>query len=471
MSKVLMIEFNEICSSLIARWSQAGLLPNFSRLRDQSQVYDTVPDIEDPEFLEPWIQWYSIHTGLPFAQHGVFHLTDGPRAGHPDIWSILRAAGRSVACAGSMNARAFRDPDGFFLPDPWCTSEAVDPPQLAAYQHVVATLVREYTNTQTPLTAADYARFLGFLASHGLKPGTVARILAQLARERLVDPRFSWRRASLLESLQFDVFKHYYRRRRPDFTTFFANSVAHLQHSYWRNMAPEAFLVRPGADEQAVYGDAIRDGYRVMDRLLGDLMDCVGDDTSIILVSALSQQPFLRHEGRGGQHFYRPHDVRRLLGALSITPQSVQPTMTHQFMLTFGDAQTCARARERLQGCRFANRPLFDLDKPLAPDQLYFCNALSGEVDLGASFEDTVGGRTHRLGDFFYLMDAVKSGCHHPQGLLWIRSARHDLDVSRQQVSILDILPTVLSLMQVPAQAGLIGRPLVRETEPLRRAA
>ena len=71
------------------KWIASGDLPNFRKLRDQSQVFTTNADVDTAEHLEPWIQWYSMHTGLPYDVHGVYHLTDGPKANYEDIWQIL----------------------------------------------------------------------------------------------------------------------------------------------------------------------------------------------------------------------------------------------------------------------------------------------------------------------------------------------------------------------------------------------
>jgi hypothetical protein len=97
---------------------------------------------------------------------------------------------------------------------------------------------------------------------------------------------------------------------RPHFATFFINSTAHLQHAYWRHMDPDAFALKPAKDEIDSYGDAVLFGYRAMDALLRRFFALAEADTTIILCSALSQQPFLKREGRGGQHFYRLRDVR-----------------------------------------------------------------------------------------------------------------------------------------------------------------
>src|SRR5271155_1660380 len=106
MYKVLLLEFNEICPPLLDRWMGEGKLPNFAALHRASQVFTTVADELDPENLEPWIQWYSIHTGLPYSQHKVFHLTDGPKRGHVDVWQELQKLDKSVMNCSSMNARA-----------------------------------------------------------------------------------------------------------------------------------------------------------------------------------------------------------------------------------------------------------------------------------------------------------------------------------------------------------------------------
>ena len=75
-SRVILLEFNELSSTLIQQFMQQGLLPNFARLHRESYTYVTQAE-ETPPNLEPWIQWVTVHTGLSFRQHGVFILGDG----------------------------------------------------------------------------------------------------------------------------------------------------------------------------------------------------------------------------------------------------------------------------------------------------------------------------------------------------------------------------------------------------------
>src|SRR6266540_4177128 len=195
---VILLEFNELTPALVERFTRAGQLPNFDRFYRESRVFITDAE-ETQDKLNPWIQWVTVHSGLSFAEHGVFHLGDGHK----------------------------------------------------------------------------------------------------LMRERLAGKR--WKRAVLLDQLQWDVFRYYYRKLRPAFATFFLNSTAHLQHKYWRHMEPEHFTIVPSPAEQAEYESAILFGYQQMDKLLGEFIALAGRSTTLILCTALSQQPCLTYEDQGGK--------------------------------------------------------------------------------------------------------------------------------------------------------------------------
>src|ERR1051325_10032521 len=67
-NRMLILEFNELCPRLLAPFMDEGVLPNFSRLYNASDVYTTTTS---DEHLEPWVQWVNFHHGLPESRHGV----------------------------------------------------------------------------------------------------------------------------------------------------------------------------------------------------------------------------------------------------------------------------------------------------------------------------------------------------------------------------------------------------------------
>jgi Type I phosphodiesterase / nucleotide pyrophosphatase len=458
--RVIFAEFNELCPWLIDQWMDQGILPNFKRLYGQSTVFETTADVTDPGNLEPWIQWYSLHTGLSFDQHRVFHLTDGAKADHDDLWRIAYQAGRTVMNFAGMNARPFAFDGSVYVADPWCEDGNASPPELNIYNRFVGANVREYSNPQSRLTLRDYGRFAAFMASHGLRATTVAAIIEQLIEERVGDKRRSWKRAALLDRLQYDVFHHYNAKARPDFATFFINSTAHLQHSYWRQFQPEVFAAKPDAESVALYGDAVQFGYRAMDQLLGDFMDLADKSGAmLVLMTALSQQPYLAAEDVGGKHFYRLRDVEAMFRRFSLPFRDIDPTMTHQYRVRFENKADRAAVRKTLESFALADgRALFGFNDRTA-DGLYFSCDIYNEIDPATSII-TPDGSTIPFVDFAYKIDATKSGRHHPAGALWFRTGRHVRH--EQPVSILDIFPTTLDLLDIAKRpSGRTGRSLV----------
>ena len=443
--RLIVAEFNELCPALIDRWMGEGLLPNFKRMHDTSAVFETIADVTDSANLEPWIQWYSLHTGLSFAQHQIFHLTEGAQATHDDLWRVAHAAGRKVMNFAGMNSRPFDFPGCVYLADPWCEDGNAAPAELNTFNRFVGANVREYSNPDARLKAADYARFLGFMATHGLRPATAAALFGQLASERLKDRRLSWKRATLLDRLQMDAFQYYYRKLRPDLATFFINSTAHLQHSYWREFQPEAFTVQPDADTTKIYGDAITTGYIAMDRLLGEFMALAdANGATLIFATALSQQPYLAAEETGGKHFYRLRDVAAFFKRFGLPYCDIDPTMTHQYFVRFAGERDRAKTQAALAAFKLADgRPLFGFNDRTT-DGLYFSCDIYTEIDTTSPVNAPTG-LPFRFSDIAYKIDATKSGRHHPSGALWFRSQEHLR--YEAPVSILDIFPTALDLL------------------------
>src|SRR5262249_31538950 len=157
--------------------------------------------------------------------------------------------------------------------------------------------------------------------------------------------------------LQFDLFRWYYRRHRPRLSTFFLNSTAHFQHLFWRQLQPELFSVRPSPREQADYADAILFGYQAMDRLVGHFLEIADDSTTLVLCTALSQQPCLKYEAQGGKMFYRPRDFAHLMAFAGINvPHQVSAAMSEEFHLLFETEDDARMAAQALQALRVDGR-------------------------------------------------------------------------------------------------------------------
>lgn len=440
---LILLEFNELCPSLMDTFIQQGLLPNFARLRGEADTYVTDAG-EDPPNLNPWIQWVTLHSGQTFAQHGVFHLGDAASRKVRMLWDDVSAAGHEAWICGSMNIAVQPGFRGSVLPDPWDAATAASPRKLDNYMKLVRAYVSEHTSGKRPVTLGTISHFLWFMLRNGLSFGTVWRIARQLLDERSHDS--SWKRASILDLLQFDVFRSVYRRNKPLLSTLFFNSTAHYQHAFWRNMRPDLFTIKPSAKEQESKANAVLFGYQSMDRLLGEVFKMASRDTVIAFATALSQQPCLSWENDGGKTFYKPHAMDKALQFSGIDPSTcrIEPVMSEQFHLRFADDAAAASAKALLDAVKLdTGVPVFG--SRLEGHSVFMGCRIFGDLPSGVRV--TAGTRECGFNDLFYQIEAIKSGMHHRDGMLWIRSPEVLGHAHEGKMPLTHVLPMLMDKM------------------------
>jgi hypothetical protein len=459
---VILLEFNELSPGLMDRFMGEHRLPNFRRLYQTSQVYITDAQ-ENAPCLNPWIQWVTVHSGLPYCEHQVFHLGEGHKLQRKCLWDLVSDTGQSVWVCGSMNVRYDLPLNGLLLPDPWTTGAEPYPNTLQPYFRFVRQNVLEHTSERVPLSTSDYVNFLSFMLKHGLSIATIRSVVHQLLTERRGKNR--WKRGVILDQLQFDLFHWYYRALRPRFSTFFLNSTAHFQHLYWRNLEPEAFQAKPSTHEQAEFQDAILFGYQEMDKLIGKFLDLCDEDTTLIFATGLSQQPCLKYEELGGKSFYRPRDFEQFLRFVGITaPHTVSPVMSEQFHIFFQSEADACEAEERLKKLRVHGQEAMAVEQR-GPGVFSGCSIIQ---NLPKDAVLTVSNSERRIPffDLFYQVEGKKSGMHHPDGMLWINQHGADHRVYDGKVPLTAIAPTVLDLLDVPKPGFMQERSLLDFVAP-----
>lgn len=454
---LILVELNELCPDLISRYIDEGVLPNFKRLRERSAQFITESDEKGDPTLEPWIQWYSLHCGIPYSQHGVFRIGDGAKRLDRSLWDRLADAGMRVMNFSSMNCRETSGPGHVFVPDPWNKGAQAHPAALSPVQQFLAKAVQEQGNARW--SAGELARVAYALFSNGLRFSTIAASVRQLLRERDRSVDSSWRRVEILDRIQFDVFRHWYLKSRPNFATFFSNSTAHLQHACWRFHEPEKFSGKISERDLRSYGNAVKSGYMFHDRILGEVLDMASrTGARVALATALSQQPYTAYEGRGGRYYYRPIKVDALMRQMGIRFEEVQPIMAHQFIVSFGTEADMTAALQSLQSPMYKERAVFDAVPMPGENKIAFGCQIYGAVDDNDKIRLANGEEVPFFRDL-YRLEFNKSGSHHPDGVFWLETPDKSPKAAGR-VSLLDVAPTLLAAFQVGA-ADLPGRVVV----------
>lgn len=453
-NSLITLEFNEICPDILSRYMAQGLLPNFQRFYDNSEVYVTEA-LESKEHLEPWIQWVTVHTGQSYAEHNLFNLDEGHQLPNEQIWSEASRQGKKVWVCGSMNLGHDGNLNGFALPDPWARNVQPHPPgEFEDYLSFVSQNVLEHTNADAPVSMTDRIKFVNFIVKHGMSLKLAQQIVQQLLTEKR-SGKFRWKRASILDRIQWHVFRSYYQKHKPDFSTLFLNSVAHFQHVYWRNMDPDLFETKPTPEEQAEYESAILGGYQVYDSILGDCMQLAGDDTQIALVSGLSQKPCLKYENSGGKRAYRPNDFPQLMDLAGInTKYECTPVMTEEFLLRFENDTDAGAALLKLEQLQVAGVTAMRVRQD-NNELMIGCGIYTDLPEDSTICNGSAGNEGVRFFDMFYKIEDIKSGEHDPRGVFWLWRANGEHTVHNENLSLTEVAPKLRAILYLEEQSRL----------------
>jgi hypothetical protein len=253
---------------------------------------------------------------------------------------------------------------------------------------------------------------------------TLAAAFSQLFVERFARRDAKWRRATILDRLLWDVFAHFWRGpRQPRVGIFFSNATAHYQHKYWSHYDPSQFSLKPNAEEVETYGDVIRFGYQAHDRLIGKAMALAGEGTAIALCTALSQQPMLDYEIRGGKHMFLARDFAALQTALGVRATArAEALMAEESWLHFATEADGADGYRKISSAKTGDgRALFKLRGFDGRSFIMGCAVFASEVDPHTTIVNEVGA-SMPFHEYFLQMETMTTAKHHPDGIFWIMS-------------------------------------------------
>jgi predicted AlkP superfamily phosphohydrolase/phosphomutase len=248
---------------------ESGRLPNFRRIMERG-AYG--PLLSEPPLVSPRI-WTTIATGKTADKHGIRDFVN--EAGVPvnatmrtavPIWDIVGSFGLPVGVVGWYVTWPVDEVNGFLLSDR-LHSLLRGPVQML--QSLGGRTTNERLETFGAFTFdAGYKRY----AKHELR----------FQVNRIVDEPLRWGylRDAIYSRMSTTLTPAY----RPVFSAVYLRGVDFVQHFFWQYADPEPFgEVR---DESiSAYGEVIDNYYEYTDVLLGRLLEVLGDDVNIIVVS------------------------------------------------------------------------------------------------------------------------------------------------------------------------------------------
>jgi hypothetical protein len=201
-----------------------------------------------------------------------------------------------------------------------------------------------------------------------------------------------------------------------------------------------------------------------MDKLVGKFIDLAGQDATLVFCTAISQQPYLAYEEKGGRQVYRPSNFDALVRFAGVTgPFRVAPVMAHQFHVYLENDDAASEAERQLKALNVNGRQALAV---VRTGLQIFSGCHIYDNLLTTQLLSAEGGRTTKFFDLFYKIDGLKSGMHHPDGMLWIREPGRDHSHHSEKVPLSAVAPTLLDLLGIEKPASMKDQSIRRAKKP-----
>lgn len=334
--RLILLALNEVNFDIVDLYVKESptSFPNLGRLLGGASIRSTTE--AKYELLEPWIQWPSIHTGLPYSGHKVFRLGDMVGSPAPQIFEQLESEGLSVGAISAMNAENRLRRPAYFIPDPWTKT----PTDGSWWSRVLAEALAQTVNDNSKGKISPRSAFHLLLALARFARPTNYGLYFSLARRSRGAP---WRKALFLDLFLHDLHASLFRQRTPDFSTVFLNAGAHIQHHYFfcSSVVRSSTSLRNPDWYVPSETDPIREMLMVYDRIVGQALNT--EETELVVSTGLTQKPYDRLK-----FYYRLREHANFLKLIGIRGGSVSPRMTRDFAVEFDTDTEAASAAERL---------------------------------------------------------------------------------------------------------------------------
>lgn len=410
MQSLIILEMNEINFEYVESYIQEGCLKNFQRVLDVHGLCKTTSETAY-EILEPWIQWVSARTGKTYAEHQVFRLGDIVNSGFKQHWEVLEEHGFSVAAVSPINGANRTKKSPFWVPDPWVDTPASGTEFVkrltAAVKQAVNDNASEKLSFESVLVLLQAFVFKSQISSW---PNYFSYLVGALKKQH-------WSKAILLDRLLADVYFKLWNSHKPQFSTLFLNSAAHIQHHYMFNSrAYDGGKINPVwyISREA---DPVLEIYELYDAILGEALKT---GARVMVGTGLRQVPYEQVT-----FYYRLIEHEVFLKRLGASFKRVLPRMSRDFLVECENEAKAKDVESRL--CRVVSasgEAIFSVDNRGA--SLFVTLSYPHEIVSGFKIFDSNG--TCIAEDFKseVAFVAIKNGHHDSIGYFMDSATRRD---------------------------------------------
>ncbi len=414
-------------------------------------------DLQASEPMFSPLLWTTMSTGKPPEEHQVhgFNVNSDACAA-ARFWEVMEDHGLRTGIYKWLVTYPPQELSTFQVPAWLAPATETWPSDLSFIKEIE--LARRLERKQVQATRSNSALALEGLA-RGFRFGTIVAAARFSFTEKLLgpDPERAHRAGQLIRvMMDRDLFVYLLHQHRPEVASFTDYATDAIGHRFWKYHQPELFEgIEPAGVER--WGDSLELAYVQADDALAELLALLPDDARVVV---LSDHGFQALQGDDSGLFFAPR-TERLKVLLDERVEGTEVAkLGHKVVVTSTGSDPAAE-RERivtvLEGLVQAStgEPFYRWE-PVADDPRSLGLTLRDEsVTRQRLDSDTVSGEP--LGDFVRLTEAY-SGIHERDGIFVAAGPGIGQGVVVDPMTHLDVAPTLLNLVGLPAALDMQGR-------------
>ncbi len=346
--RMLIIELNEFCPKFLAEVSEKLDLKYLKELLSYKHSTTTTEEKKEFQGLDPWVQWVSIHNGIPMEKHGVKRLGLSSKNKSKNIWNKL-SQNKNIKwiVMGVMNSSKGNSKGCVsFFPDPWSSKEKAYPKELNNLLSLPRYVSKNYLslNFLTVLKKSLKAiKFFLRIENLDLTKNLFLKFIVSLRKPGINIHTLT----TLFDYLLVLYFSRIKSKEDPELSIIFLNHIAHLQHHFWY----ETPYIHPQMEH----------GLNICNEIIKILLSSAkNSEEKILIINGFKQEL----SSKNGIQVYRQINPKKVLEELNIKNVKIEQNMTNDGKLIFKEKSDANKAFEILSKCQLkTGERLFFVEK------------------------------------------------------------------------------------------------------------
>ena len=329
---MLIIELNEFDPSYFKKVSQELKLKNIEKILQLEHSITITDENEEHQGLDPWVQWVSIHSGMPFRKHAICRLSETKKQDFKQIWNVF-GENKNYECGiwGVMNAPLGGDIGiKFFVPDPWSFDEIATPSYLNNFLSLPRYIAKNYLSIRVTQSLKEFFKMASFIY-HNRGNGKTRKFFGMIFKSFFISGINIHTFSTLLDFLSTLYFIELKDKLSTNFNIIFLNHIAHIQHQFWNEPDQEI-------------SKHMKFALIICNEFFGMLFESLENNEQLMVVNGIRQKFVKGH----GLFIYRQKDPISFFKLFGVESTNTEQNMTNDGILIFSDSESRDKSVEIL---------------------------------------------------------------------------------------------------------------------------